>query len=60
MSKIELLKEKADKLGLIVLVNLRTYAAKAVLPSTLPQAEVDERGVYYTPETDWKNTPRAI
>lgn len=60
MSNIELLKEKADKLGLLVLVNLQTYAAKAILPSTLPEAEVDDRGVFYAPETDWKNTPRAI
>ena len=60
MSKIELLKETADHLGLLVLVNLKTYAAKAILPSTLPAAEADERGIYYAPETDWKQTPRAI
>lgn len=60
MSKIELLKETADKLGLYVLVNLKTYAAKAILPSTLPLADVDERGIYYVPEKDWRETPRAI
>ena len=60
MSKIELLKERADKLGLLVLVNLQTYAAKAILPSCLPEAEEDERGVFYAPEKDWKNTPKAI
>lgn len=60
MSKIELLKERADKLGLLVLVNLQTYAAKAILPSTLPEAEKDERGIYYTPANDWRETPRAI
>ena len=60
MSKIELLKERADKLGLLVLVNLQTYAAKAILPSCLPQAEEDERGVFYAPADEWKEVPRAI
>lgn len=60
MSHIELLKETADQLGLLVLVNLRTYAAKAILPSCLPEAEPDDRGVYYAPAPAWKATPRAI
>jgi hypothetical protein len=61
MSKIELLKEKADKLGCLVLVNINTLKGKPILPSTLPPSAEDEDGVYYTDnEKDYKNAPQAF